>query len=44
VNWPPKSTQSGQPKACNKWHLVRGRQSCQDVLNIHSSFLKKEEL
>jgi hypothetical protein len=44
VNWPPKATQSGQPKDCNKRHLVRGRQSCQDVLNIHSSFMKKEEL
>ncbi|CAJ0542419.1 Ff.00g000680.m01.CDS01 [Fusarium sp. VM40] len=43
VNWPPKATQSGQPKDCNKWHLVRGRQSCQDVLNIHSSFMKKDE-
>ncbi|KAL7764034.1 hypothetical protein ACKLNR_005179 [Fusarium oxysporum f. sp. zingiberi] len=43
VTWPPKATQSGQPKDCNKWHLVRGRQSCQDVLNIHSSLMKKED-
>lgn len=44
ITWPPKATQSGQPKDCNKWHLVRGRQSCQDVLNIHSSLMKKEDL
>ncbi|KAF4948029.1 hypothetical protein FSARC_13847 [Fusarium sarcochroum] len=43
VSWPPKATQSGQPKDCNKWHFVRGRQNCQDVLNIHSSFMKKED-
>ncbi|KAF4334528.1 carbohydrate-binding module family 50 [Fusarium beomiforme] len=43
VSWPPKATQSGQPKDCNKWHFVRGRQSCQTVLNIHSSFMKKED-
>ncbi|KAF5252511.1 hypothetical protein FANTH_2405 [Fusarium anthophilum] len=43
VAWPPKATQSGQPKDCNKWHLVRGRQSCQGVLNIHSSSLKKDD-
>ncbi|KAF4948697.1 hypothetical protein FGADI_9472 [Fusarium gaditjirri] len=43
VTWPPKATQSGQPKDCNKWHLVRGRQSCRDVLNIHSSLMKKED-
>ncbi|WJG36177.1 uncharacterized protein FOBCDRAFT_206778 [Fusarium oxysporum Fo47] len=43
VTWPPKATQSGQPKDCNKWHLVSGRQSCQDVLNVHSSLMKKED-
>ncbi|KAF5546406.1 hypothetical protein FPHYL_10499 [Fusarium phyllophilum] len=43
VTWPPKATQSGQPKDCNKWHLVRGRQSCRDVLSTHSSFMKKED-
>ncbi|KNB12197.1 hypothetical protein FOXG_11839 [Fusarium oxysporum f. sp. lycopersici 4287] len=30
VTWPPKATQSGQPKDRNKWHLVHGRQSCRD--------------
>ncbi|KAF5635712.1 carbohydrate-binding module family 50 [Fusarium sp. NRRL 25303] len=43
VTWPPKATQSGQPKDCNKWHLVRGRQSCRDVLSTHSSLMKKED-
>ncbi|KAJ0147428.1 Uncharacterized protein HZ326_9923 [Fusarium oxysporum f. sp. albedinis] len=43
VTWPPKATQSGQPKDRNKWHLVHGRQSCRDVLSTHSSFMKKED-
>ncbi|RGP81323.1 carbohydrate-binding module family 50 [Fusarium longipes] len=41
--WPPEATQAGQPKDCNKWHLVRGGQTCRDVLNKHGSFMKKEE-
>lgn len=42
--WPPKATQAGQPSECNKWHLVRGGQTCRDILNTHSAFMKKEEL
>ncbi|KAF5536909.1 hypothetical protein FNAPI_11588 [Fusarium napiforme] len=43
VTWPPKVTQSGQPQDCNKWHLVRGRQGCRDVLNTHGYFMKMED-
>ncbi|KAM0350174.1 hypothetical protein ACHAPU_003339 [Fusarium lateritium] len=43
TTWPPKATQAGQPKDCNKWHLVRGTQNCQNILNKYSAFMKKED-
>jgi hypothetical protein len=42
-SWPPKATQPGQPKDCNKWHLVRGSQTCRQVLNTHGSFMRKQD-
>ena len=42
--WPPKATQAGQPSNCNKWHLVRGGQTCRSVLNKYSSFMREKEL
>ena len=42
--WPPKATQAGQPSNCNKWHLVRGGQTCRSVLNKYSSFMREREL
>ncbi|TVY65382.1 LysM domain-containing protein [Fusarium oxysporum f. sp. cubense] len=43
LSWPPKATQQGQPVTCKKWHLARGGEGCQDVLNRYSAFMKKDD-
>ncbi|KAM0468441.1 hypothetical protein ACHAP7_010893 [Fusarium lateritium] len=42
-SWPPKATQAGQPKECNKWHLVEGTQDCDTVLNKYSAFMREKD-
>ncbi|KAF4986279.1 hypothetical protein FGRMN_10910, partial [Fusarium graminum] len=43
MSWPPKATQAGQPKDCNKWHLVEGSHDCETVLNKHSREMSQED-
>lgn len=42
--WPPTATQSGQPAACDRWHLVSPGQTCDNIINKYGRFMTFEQL
>ncbi|KAL7654884.1 hypothetical protein ACMYSQ_006872 [Aspergillus niger] len=42
--WPPTKTHPGQPKNCDKWHLVAPGDTCRSIYQRHGNSITMDEL
>ncbi|EHA24464.1 hypothetical protein ASPNIDRAFT_181794 [Aspergillus niger ATCC 1015] len=42
--WPPTKTHPGQPKNCDKWHLVAPGDTCRSIYQRHGNRITMDEL
>ncbi|OJZ86160.1 carbohydrate-binding module family 50 protein [Aspergillus luchuensis CBS 106.47] len=42
--WPPTKTHPGQPKDCDKWHLIAPGDTCRSIYQRHGNSITMDEL